>query len=342
MSNTNRRLRSVAASIALAGSLSIASFQALAADYTVRLGHLESTAQSRHIHLEKVADLVKERTNGAVEFQIFPQGQLGNQREMTESVQLGVIEATVSPAGFLGGFNPSVSVLDIPYLMPNDAAKAKVIRDGAFGKALLGTFDSRGVKAIALWPNGWKNMTSNKALNNLEDYKGQKFRVMDSKILIEQFTALGASAIVLPFNEVYTSLQTGLVDGQENPLDTIQRMKFYEVQKNLVVTNHGAFEDVVLFNPAWWNALPANYQDVIVAAFHEIIPQMVEHKAKAAEEALATMEKSGIKVRRPNDAEKAQMRELMYPAAREAYLAGAGDEGKMLIDTYEKAYAEIN
>ncbi|MEZ5592508.1 MAG: TRAP transporter substrate-binding protein DctP [Gammaproteobacteria bacterium] len=88
--------------------------------FCAKIGHLESTAQSRHVHLEKVAALVNERTGGAVELQIFPQGQLGSQREMTEGVQLGVLEATVSPAAFLGGFNPAVSILDIPFLLPAD------------------------------------------------------------------------------------------------------------------------------------------------------------------------------------------------------------------------------
>ena len=222
---------------------------AFAADFVAKIGHLESTQQSRHVHLEKVAALVAERTNGAVEFQIFPQGQLGQQREMTEGVQLGSLEATVAPAAFLGGFNPVVSILDIPFLLPDDDAKAQELRSGTFGKALCESFESRGVECLMLWPNGKKNFTSNKPLASMEDFSGQKFRVMDSAILIEQFKAVGATAIALPFGELYTSLQTGVVDAQENPLDTIRAMKFYEVQKHLVLSNHGAMEDVVLFNP---------------------------------------------------------------------------------------------
>ena len=95
---------------------------ASAQEFIARIGHLESAAQSRHVHLEKVAELVAERTDGAVELQLFPQGQLGNQRQMNEGVQLGTIEGTVAPAAFLGGFNPAVSILDIPYLLPEDAA----------------------------------------------------------------------------------------------------------------------------------------------------------------------------------------------------------------------------
>jgi len=257
MSRTTPLLSSV-----LLASLTLAA-PALAQEYVAKIGHLESTQQSRHIHLEKVAELVAERTDGDVEFQIFPQGQLGNQRQMNEGVQLGTLEATVAPAAFLGGFNPLVSILDIPYLIPEDADAAAELRDGPFGQALLDSFSDKGMVAIDLWPNGKKQFTSNEPLDSLEDFAGQKFRVMDSSILIEQFNALGASAIALPFGELYTSLQTGVVDGEENPLDTIKAMKFYEVQNYLVVSDHGAMEDVILFNPMFWDSLPGEYQTVI-------------------------------------------------------------------------------
>jgi tripartite ATP-independent transporter DctP family solute receptor len=334
--------QSIRNTLAAIASLAVLSaLPANAADYVAKIGHLESAQQSRHIFLEKVGALVAERTNGAVEFEIFPQGQLGNQREMTEGVQLGVIQATVSPAAFLGGFDPAVSVLDIPFLLPDDEDAAAKLREGPFGEALLKTFDSRGVTGVALWPNGRKNFTSNKPLTSIDDFTGQKFRVMDSKILVEQFNALGASAIPLPFGELYTALQTGLVDGEENPLDTIQRMKFYEVQKHLVLSAHGAMEDVVLFNPAWWQSLPEEYRQVIVTAFNEVVPDLRAHKAAAVAAALEAIKESGIDIRELSADEKAKMRDLMYAPARDAYLERAGDEGAAIIAAYEKAYAEV-
>ncbi|WP_239032030.1 TRAP transporter substrate-binding protein [Paroceanicella profunda] len=315
---------------------------ALAAEYTIKIGHLESTAQSRHIHLELVAELVAERTEGAVEFQIFPQGQLGSQREMTEGVQLGTLEATVSPAAFLGGFNPAVSVLDIPFLLPDDDAKAQTLREGPFGKALCDSFNSRGVTCIGLWPNGRKSFTSNKPIDTLADFSGQKFRVMDSSILIEQFRALGASAIALPFGELYTALQTGVVDGEENPLDTIRNMKFYEVQKHLLVSDHGAMEDVILFNPAFWASLPEEYQQIITGAFEEVIPDLIAHKAAAVADARKVIEDAGLEVTELTPEQKSAFREAMYPAARAAYLERAGDEGAALISAYETAYKALD
>lgn len=312
-----------------------------AADFTAKIGHLESDQQSRHIHLVKVAELVKERTDGAVEFQIFPSAQLGSQREMTEGVQLGTLEGTVSPAAFIGGFNPVVSILDIPFLLPSNAEDAQKLREGAFGTSLLESFSTRGVVGVALWPNGMKNFTSNKPLDDLEAFKGQKFRTMDSKILIEQFDALGASAIALPFGELYTSLQTGVVDGQENPLDTIQRMKFDEVQKYLVISEHGAMEDVVMFNPTWWNSLPDEFRTIITTAFNEVVPELTSHKAEAVESALSAIKEGDINVRVAADDEKAALREMTYEKSKAAYLDRAGDAGEALIAVYEKAYSEL-
>ncbi len=334
-------MRNLLSSLTLSAILVFGASGAIAAEFVAKIGHLESTQQSRHVHLEKVAKLVNERTNGAVEFQIFPQGQLGQQREMTEGVQLGTLEATVAPAAFLGGFNPAISILDIPFLLPDDDADAQELRSGPFGKALCESFNTRGVKCLMLWPNGKKNFTSNKPLGDMGDFAGQKFRVMDSNILIEQYNSLGASAIALPFGELYTSLQTGVVDAQENPLDTIRAMKFYEVQKYLVVSGHGAMEDVILFNPAFWDSLPADYQDVITSAFEETIPELIAHKSAAVAASLEEIKSAGLDVRVLSDEEKAAFRETMYPATRKAYLDRAGDEGAKLIELYEQEYATI-
>lgn len=334
--------RSAVAAIALAAVTATGAFApAKAAEFTARIGHLESPLQPRHKALERVAALVKERTGGAVEFKLFPLSQLGGARQMNEGTQLGTIEGTVSPAAFLGGFNPAISILDIPFLLPGDRVLAEKIRQGKFGDALKASFKSRGFVVAALWPNGRKHFTSNKPLGDIDAFKGQRFRVMNSKILIEQFNALGASAIALPFGELYTSLQTGVVDGQENPLDTIQRMKFYEVQKNLLISEHGAMEDIALFNPGWWNKLPAKHRAVIIAAFKEVVPKMERDKAAAQKVALDVIKGAGVNVRVAGAAERAAMRSLMYPKARAAYLARAGAEGKALIDLYEAEYKRI-
>lgn len=334
----------LASSVAFAITLIFgsATAQAQGAKYVAKIGHLEPASQPRHKALEKVAQLVKDRTNGEVEFKLYPSSQLGNARQMVEGVQFGSIESTVMPAAFLGGFDPAVSILDIPYLYPTDRAKSQTLREGPFGKALLQSFASKGFVALTIWPNGRKDMTSNKPLPSIDAYRGQKFRVMDSKILVEQFAALGASAIPIPFGELYTALQTGVVDGEENPTDTITAMKFNEVQKFLVVTNHGAMEDIVLFNPKWWASLPESHRNAIAKSFHDVRPEVEAMKEQAQADALALITKSGAtSVRRADEAERTKMREMMYPKSRAAYIERAGPDGKRLIDLYEVEYKKL-
>jgi C4-dicarboxylate-binding protein DctP len=256
---------------------------------------------------------------------------------MVEGVQFGTIEATMMPAAFLGGFNPAVSVLDIPYLFPTDRVKSERLRESAFGQAILNSFNTRGLLALRLWPNGRKSITSNKPLDHLDAMKGQKFRVMDSKILIEQFAAVGASAVAINFSELYTSLQTGVVDGEENPLDTISTMKFHEVQKNLVVTEHGSMEDVFLVNPGWWGRLPQSHRDAILKSLDEVRPQTEKAKEEAQQKALELIKASGkVNVRVANEAERKRLRDAMAPRAQAAYLDRAGAEGKKLLDLYQQ------
>jgi len=306
-----------------------------AAKYPMKVAHLEAPTQPRHKGLEKVGSLVKERTGGEVEFSIFPLSQLGNARQMIEGTQFGAIECTVQPAAFLGGFDPVVSVLDVPYLFPSDRALSQQLREGPFGQSLLKSFETRGLHALTQWPNGRKSLTSNKSLDNLVELAGQKFRVMDSKILIDQFAAIGATAVAINFSELYTSLQTGLVDGQENPLDTITTMKFHEVQKNLVVTEHGAMEDFVLFNPTWWSALPDGHKDVITAAFDEVRPEVEAMKEEAMQKSLDIIKVANVNVRVADEAERNKLRDATAPAARAAYVALAGAEGEDVLKIYD-------
>jgi C4-dicarboxylate-binding protein DctP len=330
-------IRRIVIFTAAALAAGLAGGAAAQAKYPMKVAHLESPTQPRHQALLKVAELVKSRTKGEVDMQLFPAAQLGNARQQVEGVQFGTIEASMMPAAFIAGFNPAVSILDIPYLFPSDRAKSQQLRSSPFGKAVLDSFATRQLVALTLWPNGRKSLTSNKSLDKLDSLGGQKFRVMDSKILMEQFAAVGASAVAIQFGEVYTSLQTGVIDGQENPLDSIATMKFHEVQKNLVVTEHGSMEDVFLVNPAWWGKLPAGHRDVIQKALDEVRPQFEKMKDEAQVKALDQIKASGkISVRVADEGEKKRMRDAMFPKARAAYLERAGAEGQKLLDLYQQ------
>jgi tripartite ATP-independent transporter DctP family solute receptor len=312
-----------------------------AAKFEAKLASQDPPTTAKHRGLLKAAELIKQRTNGEVEIKVFPSSQLGGGRQMTEGAQLGTIEMIITPAAFLGGFNPLVSVLDIPYILPSDRDVSRRLRDGKFGQAVLASFRAKGLEPVALWDGGRKQFTSNKPLSELTDFSGQRFRVMDSKILIEQFAGLKASAIVLQFAELYTSLQNGVIDGQENPLDIIQAMKFFEVQKNLLVTDHGAITEVVLMNPGWFNKLPDNYKSIVKAAFAEVSAQVEREKAADADKSLEFFKQRGLNVRVADETERSKLRAMVYPKARDAYVGMAGPGGKEMIELYEKELATL-
>lgn len=309
---------------------------AQAADFTARLGSLDPATTAKHRGLIKAAELIKERTDGKVVITVFPSSQLGGAREMTEAVQIGSLDAVINPASFLGGFNPAISIFDIPYIFPSDREASRKLREGTFGQAVLETFRKRGFEPVALWYGGMKVFSSNKSLATTKDFAGQRFRVMDSQILMKQFAALDSSAIVLPFGELYTSLQNGVIDAQENPIDIIERMKFYEVQKNVVVSNHGAIIEVILFSPNFWKRLPENYRKIISTAFREVAAEVEQGKVTDAEKSLEFLKKAGLNVRTADEAERQNIRAITYPAARDAYFRLAGDDGRNLIKLYEE------
>ena len=313
-----------------------------AAKFEAKLASQDPTTTAKHRGLLKAAELIKERTNGDVEIKIFPSSQLGGGRQMIEGTQLGAIEMAITPAAFLGGFNPLVSVLDIPYILPSDRDVSRKLRDGKFGQEVLASFRAKGLEPVALWDGGRKQFTSNKPLSELTDFSGQRFRVMDSKILIEQFSGLKASAIVLQFAELYTALQNGVIDGQENPLDIIQAMKFFEVQKNVLVTDHGAITEVILMNPGWFGKLPDNYKAIVKAAFAEVSAQVEREKAADADKSLAFFKERGLNVRIADEAERGKLRAMTYPKAREAYVEMAGPGGKEMVELYEKELAALS
>jgi tripartite ATP-independent transporter DctP family solute receptor len=334
MSSRREFLKIVGGGVIAASTPSMASAQA---KYPAKIGHLESPLQPRHRGLEKVAALVKERTKGEVEFSLFPAAQLGNARQMAEGVQFGAIECTVTPVAFVAGFNPVVSVFDIPFLMPDDPEKFRQLRAGKFAQYVLDSFRPRGFVALTFWSDGRKHMTSNRPLRSPDDFSGQKFRVMDSRVLIDQFAGLGANAIVMQFGELYTGLQTGVVDGQENPLDTTATMKFHEVQKYMVLSSHGVLLDVVLFNPAWWNRLPDGHRKIITDAFVEIRPEVDKMKREAAAKALEQIKASGrVEIRELTDEERKAWSARMMPRAEAAYLQTAGAEGKKALELYRE------
>src|SRR5947199_4788051 len=159
-------------------------------------------------------------------------------------------------------------VFDLPYILP-DLATLRKVTDGPLGAKLLKLLDAKGMTGLAYWDNGFKQMSANRKLIAPADYKGVKFRIQSSKVLEAQFRTLGAIPQVMGFGEVYQALQTGVVDGQENPTSNVFQSKLYEVQKYLTMSDHGYHGYAVITNKKFWDGLPPNVRATLEGAMKE-------------------------------------------------------------------------
>lgn len=281
----------------------------------------------------KFKEEVEAATDGRVKVNLFPSGQLGSAREMFEGLQMGTQEIALVPTARISGFAPELQLFDLPFLFPNREIGYEIM-DGEVGTTLLDNLKSQKIKGVAFYEDGYKHFTSNKPISTLEDFKGQKFRTMESPIIINQFKALGANPTPIDFGELYSSLQLGVVDGQENPLVTIVSSKFYEVQKYLTLSEHAYLGHVLIFSDDWYSKLPEDIQKILYDKGREIAVwqrQAVQDEEKAY---LQTIKDFGTTVVELTPEQKEEMKEVTLSVHQE-YVKLFGNE---ILD---KTYAEI-
>ena len=250
---TSFRLGASALAFALAAGFS----SMAAAQTTMRISI--SIPQNSHqgVAIDTFAKEVEKRTGGRYKIQPFYSGALGAEREATEAVQLGTQELTFTSSGPVPNFVPEVKILDVPFLF-RDYGHARAVLDGPIGQELLQKFDARGIKALAWGENGFRHMTNSKrAVNGPEDLKGLKMRTMENPVHVQAYKGFGIIPTPMAFSEVFTALQQGTVDGQENPLSVITSAKFDQVQKYLTLTGHVYSPCVFLMNKEAFDKLSA-------------------------------------------------------------------------------------
>jgi tripartite ATP-independent transporter DctP family solute receptor len=228
-----------------------------------------STAQNSHqgVGIDTFAREVEKRTNGRYKVQTFYSGSLGGERESIEAVQLGTQELTLTSTGPVPNFVPETKILDVPFLF-RDKAHARAVLDGPIGQEMLAKFDAKGMKALVWAENGFRHMTNSKRdVKVPEDLKGLKMRTMENPVHIAAYKGFGIVTTPRAFPEVFTALQQGTVDGQENPLSVIIASKFDQVQKHLSLTGHVYSPCLILMNKAAFDKLaPADKQAFLDAA----------------------------------------------------------------------------
>lgn len=317
-------------------------FAATGKTYTMKLGTIEPPASPKMVGMEKFKELVEKKTKGGVIVKIFPSSQLGSAREMIEATQIGTEEATLTTSSNLAGFEPAVSILDLPFVFPSREVCYKVI-DSPFGKKLLKTLEDEGLVGLSWWDSGFKQFTLNSPITGLASFKGKKIRVMENPILIAQYEAMGSSAIPLNYHELYNSLQQGVVDGQENPLASIYEMKFYEVQKYLAISDHAYLPLVMAVNKKWFEALPKDYQKALQESSDEAALFLRKYQLDLEfKEFVPEMEKSGIKIVRLTDAQKAEFANAIKDKTRQALMKMLNPKGKELLKEFDKTLASLH
>ncbi|MBV8658537.1 MAG: TRAP transporter substrate-binding protein [Burkholderiales bacterium] len=258
--------------------------------------------------------LAEERTKGRVKVEVYPNSQLFKDKEEMEALQLGSVQM-LAPS--LSKFGPlgvkEFEVFDLPYIFDSYDDVGKVMH-GAIGKQLLGKLESKGIKGLAFWDNGFKNITSNKPIHSPADVKGLKIRIQSSKVLDEEMRSLGALPQVLAFSEVYQALQTGVVDGTELEPSNLYTSKAYEVQKNMVMTGHGFLGYAVIVNKQFWDGLPADVRTQLESAMADATIYANHIAKQETDKALAAIKASGkTTIYTPTPAERQAFRQAMIP-----------------------------
>ncbi|EWY36443.1 ABC transporter substrate-binding protein [Skermanella stibiiresistens SB22] len=273
---------------------------------------------------QKFADLIAAKSDGKIKVRLFPGGTLGGDVQTISAIQGGTVEMSVMNAGLLSGLSKEFVVLDLPFLFNNEK-EADAVLDGPIGKHLTDTLPEKGLIGLGYWDLGFRNVTNNRhAIAKADDIAGLKIRVVQSPIFIDLFKALGANPVPMPFPELYTALETGTVDGQENPTKTIELQKFYEVQKYMTVTRHVYNPQLLFVGKKLWDQLSDDEKKIFREAADEAtafqrgishqenidsIAALKGHKVQVTELAPEEIEKLRAKVQPVIDQYSAQVGE---------------------------------
>jgi len=257
------------------------------AKMVVKYGHVGPPVHPQHLGALAFAKYVNEKSNGQIEVQVFPLGQLGGERSMTEQVQAGTLNMTAVTAGVLANFVPEMGIIEMPFIYPNRDVAYRTLDDKEVKERFAKYCDGKGFVFIGYTENEFRDMTNSKRpIKRPEDLKGLKIRVVESPVFIDTFRALGANPTPLPFPEIYNALQQKVIDGQDNPLFTSILMKFTEVNKFATVTNHILTECPVVVNKKFWNSLTAEQQKIFRDAADVQIKVNREQNAKGRVDAM--------------------------------------------------------
>lgn len=287
------------------------------AQTTLRLGHGLSPQAPYGVGALYMQKAIAERMGGRYKVDLFPNFQLGGEREMTEAAQVGTIEIVITSTGPVGNFVPDTLITDIPFLF-RDYAHARAVLDGPIGQAILDKCPAKGLICLAWSENGIRHLTNNRReVKSPGDAKGMKIRTMENPFHIEAFRTIGVLPTPMAFPELFSALQQGAVDGQENPIGNIVSAKLYQVQKYLTMTGHLYSPAMVLMSPAVYNKMTPEDQKLMGQIAREGA-QVTRARVEELERlGLDELRKVGMQIRELSPAEKDAFKQAMAPAYAE-------------------------
>ncbi|MDK2800348.1 MAG: TRAP-type transport system periplasmic protein [Clostridiales bacterium] len=264
--------------------------------YTIRIAHNQQSDMGYGIGVAKLKEVLEEKVGDKVELQIFDNGVLGNERDVTEGLTLGTVDMAITSVGVSSNFEPTLAAINLPFLVKNNDHLKKIMDQDLMKPAYDNLLKNKNIRALGLYAQGFRMVASNKgAINTLDDFKGLKIRVPEAPLFLSAFKALGANPTPIPWGEIYTSMQTHVVDAFENSPTVVYQYKLQEVIKYLSATNHIWEGGVIMISEDFYKKLPEDIQK----ALQEAVKVSVEHQHKAIEqqtgEFLEKIKEAGVK-----------------------------------------------
>ena len=333
-SNRYIRRHFLACAAAAAAALGLAGSALAQTPIVIKFSHVVANDTPKGKAADFFAKRAGELTKGKVKVEVYANSTLYKDKEELEALQLGAVQM-LAPS--LAKFGPlgvkEFEVFDLPFIFDNYAELHKVTQ-GPLGKQLLAKLDAKGIEGLAFWDNGFKSFSANKPLRTSDDFKGLKMRIQSSKVLESQMRAVGALPQVMAFSEVYQALQTGVVDGTENPPSNLYTQKMYEVQKNVSITNHGYLGYAVITNKKFWDGLPADIRGQLEKAMEEATTYANKIAQEENDSAMAKVKASGKSdVYTPTAQERMALKKAMIKVHKEM-------ESRIGADTLREVYKE--
>jgi tripartite ATP-independent transporter DctP family solute receptor len=283
---------------------------------TIRVGILLPMDHPVGVGAKAFADQVGERSGGKLKVRVFSNAQLGNENQQLGALQGGVQEVFIPATTSLANIVKEFGLFDFPFLF-NNVQEADALLDGPVGRKFLDRLPPKGLVGLAYWENGFRNITSTKKpVNKLEDIAGQKIRVMQNPVFLDMFNTLGASAVPLPFPELFTALETRTVDGQENPFGVIAASRFSEVQKYLSLTRHSYSPFILLVGKKFWDGLSPAEKDILSTSALQAGKLQRETSRAQDEKLKGDLIKAGMQVNEVDPREISRMRDRLQPVVQ--------------------------